>query len=143
MKNKIITILLAIITVCASAAIVFVAAKYDPIKPESTESMLSFSMYAVYAVMALAFICLVGFAVWSVVANFKDSKETLIGVGVLSIILLIGYLISPATNSLIEQKFAVSSGMSKLIGGGLMATYIFMFGALLAAIWASISSRFK
>ncbi len=143
MKNKIITILLAIISICASVAIVYVAAKYDANKPETTASVLSFSMYSVYGVMALAFFCLVGFAVWSVVANFKDSKATLIGVGVLITVLLVGYLISQPTNSLIEQSFAVTPSTSKLVGGGLMATYIFMFGALLAAVWASISSRFK
>lgn len=143
MKNKIITILLTIITVCASIAIVFFAAKYDPSKPEAVDIYLGFSLYAVYAIMVLAFICLVGFAIWTIVANFKDSKETLVGVGVLVLVLIIGYVLSSSTSSAIEQKFAVSSGMSKLIGGGLLATYILMFGTILAAVWASISSRFK
>jgi hypothetical protein len=143
MKNKIISILLAIITVCTSVAIVYFAAVYNPLKPEEFDSLLGFSCYAVYAVMILAFICLVGFALWSIIANFKDSKATLVGVGVLVAVLLIGYLISAPTNSAVEQRFAVGTGLSKVIGGGIVATYIFMFGAILAAVWATLSSRFK
>lgn len=141
MKNKIITILLAVITVLASLSIVFFAAKYD--STTKYDTYLSLSMYAVYAVMAIAFICLFGFAVWSIVANFKDSKESLIGVGVVAVVMLISYLISSPSSSAIEVKFAVSSQLSKVIGGGAIAAYIFGMGAIAAAVWSSISNKLK
>lgn len=141
MKNKIITILLAVITVLASLSIVFFAAKYD--STTKYDTYLSLSMYAVYAVMAIAFICLFGFAVWSIVANFKDSKESLIGVGVVVAVMLISYLISSPSSSAIEVKFAVSSQLSKVIGGGAIAAYIFGMGAIAAAVWSSISNKLK
>lgn len=145
MKNKIISLLLSIITVLASIAIVYFAAKYDPdpAKAASVDFYLGFSLYAVYAIMLLAFICLVGFAVWSIAANFKDSKETLVGVGILTAVFVLAYIVSSPSNSAIEIKFAVSAGLSRVIGGGLVATYIFLFGAILAALWASVSTRFK
>lgn len=141
MKNKIITILLAILAVLASLSIVFFAAKYD--STTKYDTYLSLSMYAVYAVMAIAFICLFGFAVWSIVANFKDSKESLIGVGVVAVVLLISYLISTPSNSAIEVKFAVSPQLSKVLGGGAIAAYIFGLGAIAAAVWSSISNKLK
>jgi len=141
MKNKIITILLAVITVLASLSIVFFAAKYD--STTKYDTYLSLSMYAVYAVMAIAFICLFGFAVWSIAANFKDSKESLIGVGVVAVVMLISYLISSPSSSAIEVKFAVSTQLSKVIGGGAIAAYIFGMGAIAAAIWSSISNKLK
>ncbi|MEI6346428.1 MAG: hypothetical protein WCP69_00650 [Bacteroidota bacterium] len=145
MKNKIISLLLSIVTVLASIAIVYFAAKYDPdpAKAASVDFYLGFSLYAVYAIMALAFICLVGFAIWTIVANFRDSKESLVGVGILTAILVLAYIVSSPTTSVIEIKFAVSAGLSKLIGGGIVASYIFLFGAILAALWASVSTRFK
>lgn len=141
MKNKIITILLAVVSILASLSIVYFAAKYD--STTKYDTFLSLSMYAVYAVMALAFICLIGFAIWSIIANFKDSKESLIGVGVLVAVFLISYLVSSPTTSAIEVKFAVSPNLSKLIGGGAIAAYIFGLGALLAMLWSSISIKFK
>jgi uncharacterized membrane protein len=141
MKNKIITILLAVITVVASLSIVFFAAKYD--STTKYDTYLSLSMYAVYAVMAIAFICLLGFAVWSIAANFKDSKESLIGVGVVAVVMLISYLISSPSSSAIEVKFAVSTQLSKVIGGGAIAAYIFGMGAIAAAVWSSISNKLK
>jgi len=143
MKNKIISILLATITILASISIVYFAIKYDPTKEVSFDAYLGFSWYAIYAVMAIAFVSMFGFAIWSIISNIRDSKETLIGVGILVGIFIISYLFSSPTNSAIETKFAVSSGLSKLIGGGFIATYVFLFGAILAAAWASISTRFK
>lgn len=143
MKSKIISLLLTIITVLASISIVWFAAKYDPIKGDAVDSFLGFSLYAVYAIMFIAFIALIGFAIWTVITNFEHSKASLVGVGVVIVVFLISYLLSSPTNSTVEQKFAVTSGLSKLIGGGLVATYIFMFGAILAAVWSSISNRLK
>lgn len=142
MKNKIITILLSVITVLASLSIVYFAIKYDPTKG-SVDTFLSLSMYAVYIVMAIAFVSLFGFAIWSVIANFRDSKESLVGIGIVAVIVLISYLVSSPTTSPIEIKFAVSSGLSKLIGCGVVTTYIFMFGAIIAMLWSSISIKFK
>ncbi len=141
MKNKIITILLAVISILSSLSIVYFAAKYD--STTKYDTYLSLSMYAVYAVMALAFICLIGFAIWSIIANFKDSKESLIGVGALVVVLLISYLVSSPSSSAIEVKFAISPSLSKLLGGGAIAAYIFGFGAILAMLWSSISIKFK
>ncbi len=143
MKNKIISILLGLTALAASVAIVYFAMKYNPTEPEAATSFLGFSMYAIYCIMAIAFITMIGFAVWGVISNFKESKSTLVGLGVLLAVLLLGYILSASTNSVIEQKFAITSGMSKLIGGGLVSTYLFGMGALLAAIWSTISSRFK
>lgn len=143
MKNKIISILLGVVAIAASVAIVYFAAKYNPTAPEATSSILGFSLYAVYSIMAIAFVAMVGFAIWGVLSNFKDSKPALIGMGVLLAVLLVGYLLSASTNSVIEQKFVVSPGLSKLIGGGLLSTYIFGAGAVLAAVWSTISTRFK
>ncbi len=143
MKNKIISILLGIVAISASIAIVYFAAKFNPTAPEATSSILGFSLYAVYSIMAIAFVTMIGFAIWGVLSNFKDSKSALIGMGVLLAVLLVGYLMSSSTNSVIEQRFAVSPGLSKLIGGGLLSTYIFGLGALLATIWSTISTRFK
>jgi hypothetical protein len=127
----------------ASISIVYFAGKYDPTKGTDYDTYLGFSLYAVYAIMALAFICLIGFALWTIVANFRDSKESLVGVGVLTVILIIAYILSSSSSSAIEIKFAVSPGLSKVIGGGLVASYIFLFGAIFAALWSSISTKFK
>ena len=141
--KKIVQILMLIITILASLSIVFFAIKYNPAKELKVDPFLSFSFYSVYGLFILAAICLIGFGFWSFVNNIKGSKTSLIGIGTLMLVFFTSYILSAPTTSRIEQKFAVTHTLSKLIGGGLIATYIFLIGAILVAIWFSLSSKFK
>lgn len=143
MKNKIVIILMSVLAVLASLSILVFAVKYNPNAAESINKYLSFSLNMVYVLFFLALVLLVGFAIWTLISNFKQSRSALIGVGIVVLIFVIAYTVSPSTSSLVEQSVATTPGASKLIGSGLIATYIFLFGAILATIWSTLSTRFK
>ncbi len=143
MKNKIFIIILLILSVLSSISIVYFGIKSDINNRGGFDLYLNFSLYSTYFLMALSGILLFGFALWFIIFHFQQSKNSLVGVGVLALILLISYIISSPSASEIETKFEISAGMSKFIGGGLIATYLFMIGCVLAALWSSISTRFK
>ncbi len=143
MKTKIINIIISILAVLSSASIVVFAMKYNASEPDKSVFYQSFSLYVTYGLMIAAAIILLGFVIYQLIKNFKQAKAGMIGVAIVVGLFIIAYLLSFPQNSLIEQKFAVTDHMSKLIGAGLLSTYIMITCAILAIAWTTVASRFK
>jgi len=143
MKNKIMVIAILVIAVIASISTFIYPLVLDDSNPAKSEIFINISVYITYFFFFVSLILLIGFAIWVLSTHLKESKNTLIGIGILVLILLISYLISSSEVSEVAKRLETSAGTSKLIGGGLVATYIFMFGCILAAVWSTISKQFK
>jgi len=143
MKTKIINIIISILAVLSSLSIVIFAMKYDPSDPSKSDFFQSFSMFVTYGLILAGGIILLGFVIYQLIKNFKQAKGGIIGVGVLVGLFIITYFLSFPQHSLIEQKFEVSDNISRVIGAGLLSTYIMIAGVILAILWTVLASRFK
>ncbi len=107
-------------------------------------SFINIGLYMAYFALFVAIAALIIFPVITTVqGNIKNAKGTLIGVAVLAFVLILAYVISPADQGLFYTKMNVSAGTSKLIGAGLIATYIILAGLVLITIYTSVVKWFK
>ncbi len=102
--------------------------------------MIDVALYITYLLVIAAIVLVLGFAVWFLTKNIKKSKTTLIGALGLIAIFLVAYFISPGEA---YEKFQVSEGLSKVIGGSLITLYIMFIGTIVIAIYTEIAKLFK
>jgi|GEM_PF-1664028 hypothetical protein len=108
------------------------------------DSLITIGLYIAYFALFIAVSALVIFpAVSFVKGNVKNAKVTLVGVAVLLGIAILSYIISPADQGLFYTKMNVSAAMSKLIGAGLITTYIILAGLVIITIYTSVIKWFK
>jgi Cu/Ag efflux pump CusA len=108
------------------------------------DSLINIGLYLAYFALFIAVAALIVFPIITVVkGNLKNSRVTLIGVAILAGVIILSYLISPADQGPFYTKMNVSAGMSKLIGAGLLTTYIMLAGLVLITIYTSASKWFK
>jgi hypothetical protein len=104
------------------------------------ETVIDTALVAAYILIGIAAIAAVIFPIFHLAMDFKKAKGALIGVLVLAAILFLGY--SLATDE-VYQGFAVSPNASQWIGGGIIATFILIGLAFLAAVYNEISKFFR
>jgi hypothetical protein len=106
---------------------------------EETKAIYDIAIYAAYVLIGLAAIATIVFAVRQIVTNFSNLKVPILGAVVLIVVLLIAFALSSGT--IIDPK--VGATTTKLVGGGLLATFILVGIAVVAAIFSEVSSYFK
>lgn len=106
-------------------------------------SFIEIGLYLAYILLAFAVISIILIPLYYTIVNFKKAKQGLIGVGVLAAVLIIAYLISPADQGLFYETMKIGPSGSKIIGGGLFATYFVMLGIIVAILYAEIGKLLK
>jgi len=104
---------------------------------EST--FINIGLIITYLLILVALILSLAFPLIQTFGNLKAAKGALIGIGAILVVFLISYLVSPADTGTFYNKFGISPTMSKIIGGGLVATYVFFIGAAGSILYASIT----
>ncbi len=134
--NKILQI--GLLVVFAISAVLFVLFY---INGESmTDTVLSWA----YILFAFTIVLLLGFPIAFFIKNPKSGLRMLFVLVGFGILYGISYaLASDATNAAIYEKQDVSSGISQMIGGGLIMTYILVGIALLSLAVSSIAKLLK
>ena len=107
------------------------------------ERLITIGMYLAYILIAVAAISSIVFPLIQTFGNLKKAKNGLIGFAVLVVVLVFAYLVSPAETGAFYDKFKISPNASKLIGGGLLATYIVFAGVVASILYAEVAKRFK
>lgn len=102
--------------------------------------MIDVGLFLTYFLVLAAVLLVLGFAVWSLIKNFKKSKNSLIGALALVIIFLVSFALSSGET---YERFQIGEGLSKVIGGALISLYIMFVGTIVVAIYAEISKLFK
>ena len=143
MRNKIINIVIFALGVLASIATIMFAMKYNALEEGSGSLFQNFAMYTTYVMFFLALLFMAGFAIYQIISNFKQAKIGLLGIAGIVILFVITYMLSGASNSAVEQKFEITSLLSKTVSAGLLSTYLLFVIAFLAIVWTIISGRFK
>lgn len=107
-------------------------------------TFINIGLYIAYIAFFAALALLVIFPVYHMLTgNFGKAKGSLIGLGILVVVLLIAYLLSPADQGAYYSKMGVGPGLSKVIGSGLIATYIMIGGLILVILYTSVTRWFK
>jgi hypothetical protein len=108
------------------------------------DSLITIGLYLAYFALFIAIAALLVFPVITMVkGNIKNAKGTLIGIAALAFVIILAYIISPADQGLFYTKMNVSAGASKLIGTGLITTYIILAGLVLITVYTSVVKWFK
>ncbi len=128
----------------------------------SQTSIFDIGLYAVFILTSLAALAMLVFGVLGVVKDPKGSLKSLIGIGVLLAIFVIGYMIAKSSgettgitaainkfNGLIEGENPTESfqyltaGKSSMIGGALWTTFALMFLTFVGMIASEVLNLFR
>lgn len=108
------------------------------------DSLINIGLYLAYFALFIAVAALIIFPIVTMIkGSVKSTKGTLIGVAILVGVIILSYIISPADQGLFYTKMNISAGMSKLIGAGLLTTYIILAGLVIITIYTSVVKWFK
>jgi len=124
------------------AAAYQIAVFYQGDSPSDT--LLNGYFWVAYIAFGLSALFAILFPIIQIVANPKDAIRSLIVVAFLVALWFVSYAISDNSFTPLQlEKMETSAETSILVGAGLIYTY-FIFGlAIVAVIYASISSIFK
>ncbi|HDY86756.1 MAG TPA: hypothetical protein ENH82_01415 [bacterium] len=100
-------------------------------------------IYWTYLLMIIATVSAVVFPVIFMIRNPKGTKKALIGIGAMELVFLIAYLIASDEVLPKYEKYGIDPSAAKRVGMGLIATYLFGFGAIGAIIYSAVSRFFK
>jgi len=97
---------------------------------------VSIGMVLTYILLGLGLIGVLANSIKGMVNNPQSGVRSLIGVGIIAVLFLIGYLIDGGGMKAGWEKFGIdSNGVSKAVGGALIMMYIILFGAVLIAVF--------
>ncbi len=134
--NKILQI--GLLVVFAISAVLFVLFYMNG------ESMTDTVLTWAYILFAFTIVLLLGFPIAFFIKNPKSGLRMLFVLVGFAILYGISYAFaSDATNAAIYEKQNVSSGISQIIGGGLIMTYILVGIAILSLAVSSVAKLLK
>jgi hypothetical protein len=138
-----------VIGITAVLAISFIASINTNTKDPAMQSWLDTNLIWTYLLLALSIIVLIGFGLYQLFTEFKQSKKGLISLLAMGIIVLVAYLLASdeipqffGAQKFVEQGI-ISPSICKWIDTGLFTTYVFFALSLIAIGYSSISSIFK
>jgi len=136
--------LYAVMGISVLLLILFYLTDEQPTDEQSPREIIQgLLIFWTYLLIAIAAVLAVVFPIIFMIRNPKGTKKTLIGVGALVLVFLIAYLIASDEVLPKFEKYGVDSSLSKQVGMGLIATYLFGFGAIGAIIYSAFSRIFK
>lgn len=107
------------------------------------DSAINIGIVITYILFAAAVIGAIVFPIIHMLGDFKSAKGALVGILVLLAVFAVSYAISnPETGAFYESK-GISPTMAKIIGGGLIATYIIFAGVIISVLYSQIVKWFK
>ena len=113
-------------------------------------NIFNFGISASIFLIALGFILMLGFGLYQVAINFRNSMKGIIGFGVIILIFIIASNMVPGSIEEIPQyiagpmeKYEVSLSDYGFISGGIMTALVLGLGAVLAFVGSEILNFFK
>ncbi len=106
---------------------------------EETKAIYDIALYAAYILVGIAAIATIVFALRQVITNFSNLKIPILGAVLLFVVLLVSFALSSGTT----EDPNVGATTARLVAGGLLATFILIGIAVVAAFYSAISSYFK
>lgn len=100
-------------------------------------------LYVGYGLIFLAVGSAIIFPLIQGLQNPKGLVKSLIGVGALIVLFIVGYALSSSAVTTSWEAKGITEGTSKLVGAGLIMFYIVLIVAALGLIYSEISKAFK
>jgi hypothetical protein len=108
------------------------------------DNLINIGLIVAYFALIVAVGALVLFPVVTIIkGDFMNARGTLIGIAGLAAIFILAYILSPADQGAFYTKMDTSPGLSKIIGAGLLSTYIIMAVFLIITLYTAIAKWFK
>ena len=104
---------------------------------------LDFSLYLTYLLLVVSVGVMLFFLGWGIKANFRRSKGLLIGISVLILCVLVGYLTASSELSSIAERLKETPTSVRWIGAGLFTFYCVFFGTFAAIVFTLVYTAFK
>ncbi len=105
---------------------------------------IDIGLWSAYILTGITLVAMIGGFVLDLLADPAGSKKTLIFLGVLVVILGFSFAIAPGEFDYKGvEEYGFSSTSLKMIGGGLIATYILTALAVVAAVVSEVANSFK
>jgi hypothetical protein len=110
-------------------------------KSESAQFNITMNLF--YLLFFVTFGAMIIFLLWNVIINIKSNFGLLAGVGLLVLLLILGYIFSTSELSPSAIKEQLDSNNVKWIGAGLFTFYCTFFGTITAIIISIILNAIK
>lgn len=107
------------------------------------DTFINLGIIITYILLFVAVLAALLFPLIQTFSNLKAAKSGLIGLGAILVVFIISFLVSPAETGPFYEKFGISPTLSKAIGGGIVATYLFFIGAAVSIIYAQVVKFFR
>lgn len=105
--------------------------------------MINIGLVMGYVLLGLSALGVIFFSIYQLIVNFKKAKGALIGIIALVAVFLIGYAMGTSELYLDVAIPVSSETISRIIGGGIYATFIFIGLAIIATIYSEVSKLFR
>ena len=113
-----------------------------PVADEGT-GWIDIALYLSYIMVIVAAIGSVVLPMISAAGDPKSLLKSGLGVVAILVVFLIAYVISDNEVRPLYTDFGVDAGQSKLIGGGLICSYLLFFIAMFGIIYSEVTGFFK
>jgi NADH:ubiquinone oxidoreductase subunit 3 (subunit A) len=110
-------------------------------KSEAAQFNLTMNLF--YLLFFVTFAAMIIFLLWNVVVNIKSNFGLLAGVGLLVVLLILGYIFSTSELAPSAIKMQLDSGNVKWIGAGLFTFYCAFFGTIAVIVISLILNAIK
>jgi len=111
------------------------------------DSALNFIIWAGIVLLILTIVVLVGYALYQIIRDPKDSAKGLLGVAALVVLFLILYFVSPADTGgkigELREEFKISDNLMKAISSGILTTFILAVLGVGAFLYSEVRNLFK
>jgi hypothetical protein len=106
-------------------------------------NLINIGLYLSYILLAITILSIIVIPVYFTIINFRKAKQGLVGFGVLVIIIILAYLVSPADQGLFYDTHKIGTSVSKIIGGGLFTTYFAFIAIVIVVIYSEVGKLLK
>lgn len=100
-------------------------------------SLIDAGLFVSYALIAL---CALAAILIPLIQSFDDPQKLVksgVGLGILIVVFVISYAVAS------PEAAGATETTSKLVGAGIISTYVFFFGAIIGIIFTEISKMIK
>jgi len=106
--------------------------------------MINLLLFVTYVLIAVGLLACIVFPLIYMLKNPKGAKKSFIGIAGILILFVICYAISSSeVLPMWSEKFGITEGASKRIGGALIMFYVIMAGALIMAVLSEVKGLIK
>jgi hypothetical protein len=101
--------------------------------------------FVAYIILGLTLAFVIYFVIKNLFTNTGSLKNTLVGIGAFAAVLIVSYIISGGSDAgnYMYNGVPATEGESHMVGAGLVAFYILIFGAAAAMILSGVKKMFK